>query len=133
LLDLINLAAKVAMPTTLSDQKRNAFLGAVGIRKDGTIVSAKNGAVFSTETFGDYWAIPSCHAEYRACRKLGKGGIMYVARITKKDGSLAMSRPCHICRTVLRAAHVKKVFYSINPNQYGIWYPSIDRDIIFNR
>jgi tRNA(Arg) A34 adenosine deaminase TadA len=129
--DMINLAAKAAMTSDPFDQ-RNYLLGAIGIRKDGTVVSSKNGAVFSTLTFADNWTIPTAHAEVRLCRKLGRGGIVYLARVARKDGSLVMSRPCNMCRTILKSHYVKKVYYSINSKQYGRLDVLKERDEVYN-
>jgi len=122
-------AAKAALTAAPVD-KRNFMLGAVGIRKDGAIVSAKNGAVISS-TYEDYRIISDAHAEIRCLRKLGKGGILYVSRVLKKDGSLAMASPCNGCRLRIRAAKVQRVYYTVNDRQYGIWYVDMDRDLIY--
>jgi tRNA(Arg) A34 adenosine deaminase TadA len=131
MLDMLKLAATVALPTIDSDFKKNFWLGSVGIRRDNVIVSAKNGAVYSTEV-EDYQLMPNAHAEGRLLRKLGKGGIVFVARVAKGTRKLAMARPCDICRSRLRAMNIVRVYYTINENQYGVWYVKKDYDIIFN-
>ncbi len=98
------------------------MIGAVGIRGDGAIVTASNGPViiFNDEKKGSF---PEAHAEIRLSRKLDVGSIVYVARVRKGDGMYGNARPCKDCRTALKARGVKKVFYTIGPNEYGIWYP----------
>lgn len=63
------------------------------------------------------------HAEQWAMikgRRFTDGATMYVARITK-DGFLATARPCPGCRVLIMEAGVKKVHYSIGPNEWGEW------------
>ena len=124
-----NLAARAALANDNENDQRSFVLGAVGIRWDGKLVSSKNGAVHSTSS--NYQTIPLSHAEPRLCRKLGKDGIVYVVRIARKDGSLAMARPCSVCQIILKSASVKKVYYSINSKHYGLWLPEKDQDSIF--
>ena len=126
---MFDLAAKVAMPDDWASELRRYWLGAVGIRSDGVVVSSKNGAVHSTHS-DDYRTLALAHAECRVLRKLGKGGTIYVARIARFNKDLAMARPCGICRSLLKAHATEKVFYTIDPAQYGIWYPAEDRDEI---
>jgi len=113
------LAAKIALPPNQYD-KRAYWLGCIGIRNDGTRVYSRNGAVYSTSTFS-YKLIPDSHAEGRILRKLDTESIIYIARVSRKDHSLAMSKPCGMCRTRIRAKGVKKVYYTINQNCYGVW------------
>lgn len=120
MLKLIEMAAKIALPTEYASDRRGFFIGAVGIREDGALVSAKNGAVEFEGTVENYQLIPNAHAEPRVIRKMGKRGTLYVARVLKGTKSLAMSRPCIICLPFLRAFQVQKCYYSINDYQYGI-------------
>lgn len=129
MLDLLKLAGKVAMPTS-PDDPRNFWIGCVGMRSDGVIVSAKNGAVFSTQS-DNYQLLPDAHAEGRVLRKLGKNGKIFVSRIAKFNGGYAMARPCGMCQIRIRSFNVKKVFYTINDTQFGIWFPDTDTDKIY--
>jgi tRNA(Arg) A34 adenosine deaminase TadA len=130
MLDLLLFAAKIACPDDSNDD-RNFWLGCVGLRKDGAMVFSKNGAVFST-TVEDYRLLPGSHAEGRVLRKMDWGGVLYVARVTRKDRSLAMARPCPMCMIKIKAKGIKKVFYTINQNQFGVYCPSSDKDRIYN-
>lgn len=130
MIDMLRLAGKVAVPAGKAD-RRSFWLGCIGIRKDGVLVSAKNGATEYYDTVPYYMLIPNSHAEGRVLRKIGKGGIMYVARISKKDRSLAMARPCDMCATRIKSARIKRVYYSINEECYGLWLPQEDTDRIF--
>lgn len=130
MLNLLRQAALIALPSSDIDQ-RSFWLGCIGIREDGVMVSAKNGAVEFHNTIENYQLVPSSHAEGRVLRKLGKGGVIFVARVSRKDGSLAMARPCGMCQVRLKSFKVRKVYYTINDKQYGVWYPDSDTDKIF--
>jgi len=125
MLPLLQLAAEVSLPTSDNDP-RNFWLGCVGIREDGVQVSARNGATEFSYEVESYQLVPNSHAEGRVLRKLGKCGVLFVARVSRKDRSFAMSQPCGMCQVRIRAAKVKKVYYTINDNQYGIWLPDSD-------
>ena len=86
-------------------------LGAAGKRADGALVASFNGAQEQPR-----W---QHHAEARLCRKLTPKSIVAVARVLA-DGSWAMSRPCKNCETCLRRIGVKRVYYTIAPNEFGI-------------
>lgn len=120
ILDLFKLAADRA--TSKSDV-RTFSLGAVGIRADGACVSSCN----SPSTARNRKA----HAEYKALKKCDFGATLFVARV-KSDGSYGMSRPCPNCSKVIITKGVKKVYYTINEKQYGVWTPSTDSDKVYN-
>lgn len=90
---------------------RSFFLGAIGVRRDGKIVHAINGSS----------KIPTrqAHCEYRLSTKLDVGSIVYLVRI-RRDGLLGNSKPCHNCQKALRTVGVKRVYYSIQNNEYGV-------------
>lgn len=114
-------AAFYALPTTDNDL-RLFLLGCVGRRNDGKKVRSKNGAARISTPFYQYHCPPLSHAESRLLRKLGKCGIVYVARVSKENNNreLRMARPCVSCRTRLMSARVKKVYYTIDNNSYGM-------------
>ncbi len=126
---MLKLAAKYSLPTMDSDP-RNFWLGAVGLRKDGAIVWSRNGAPYSSSV-DDYRIIQESHAEGRVLRKLGKGGTIFVSRVSKKTRQLAMARPCSYCQAAINAREVKKVIYSINELQYGVWDIVNDLDKVY--
>lgn len=132
MLKMIELAAKVAVPTDHKSDRRGFWIGSVGIREDGTIVSAKNGAVEFEGTVENYQLIPNAHAEPRVIRKMGKRGTLYVARVLRGTKSLAMARPCVICMPFLRAFQVGKCYYSINDYQYGVLDVARDTDRVYS-
>lgn len=120
MLKLIRLAAQVAVPSDRDRDKRAFWLGAIGVRGDGVIVSARNGSVQVSETIGNGWSFPHAHAESRLCRKLDYGATVYVARVSPQTDDLAMSRPCYDCIMALRNKRVAKVYYSVSPTEYGV-------------
>jgi cytidine deaminase len=97
---LINLAASRAVTGPID---RRFYVGAVAIRKDGAIVTARNELV----------EIPTYpgHAEARLMRKAGYGAIVFVARVLR-NGDLALAKPCPRCQSVMRNHGVKKVYYT---------------------
>jgi tRNA(Arg) A34 adenosine deaminase TadA len=123
-------AAKFAIGSNPND-KRSFILGAFGERgKDNKLVKARNGAVSSSVSSEKYRIIGEAHAEIRLLQKLGHGGTIYVARILKRDGLLAMAKPCGGCQVRIKAAKVKKVYYSVNYYQYGVWEVEKDYNYI---
>ena len=125
MLKLLKLAAEYS--ASHSDDKRLFLLGAVGVRNDGRIVHARNDAVRDTcprddkSTFYIYKRFPESHAEVRLTRKLGFNATVYVARVTKGAGELAMARPCSTCQAILRAFRCKKAFYTISNSEWGVF------------
>ena len=62
----------------------------------------------------------SIHAEADAIRRCGhsRGATIYVARIGR-NGEVAMSKPCDHCQELLERHGIKKVVYTIGPNEWG--------------
>ena len=107
---MLMLAAQVAADGDRVN--RSFFLGAVGQRKDGVIVSSRN--VSSTD------CAPNHHAEARVVRKLTPDSIIWVARVSRRDGQWALARPCTGCQIRMKMAGVKKAIYTIAPGEWGI-------------
>lgn len=122
MLERLLKAAKRARSSD-TDDKREALIGAIGERADGTVVSSRNSAVLDTDGKDNSVPVPfqPAHAEWKLAKKLDTGAIVYVARVRKSDGTLAMSRPCPGCERVLRSRGVSKVYYTISPTSYGVW------------
>jgi len=69
----------------------------------------------------------STHAEMHCVlQSRGKtdlnGSKIYVVRLrpANSDGTLGMARPCPICQNVLIQYGIKRAYYSIDDNNYGI-------------
>lgn len=122
--------------------RENDFNPSLGFQLSAVLV--KGGQVISvgynkhsTNSFVEYYADKlrgkrhyclSTHAELDAiCKARTKcdisGSKIYVARIRKADGEVAMARPCPICETALSAYGVKRAYYTIAPNEYGVMKP----------
>lgn len=89
---------------------RTHAIGAVAIRADGALVTARNGFDRSLN--------PSMHAEHRVMRKAGHNAIVYVAR-HRKNGSAGLAKPCVNCMSTLRNKGAERVYYTIADNEFG--------------
>jgi len=107
----INLARKAALKGDTRKVHRRYRIGAVGIRTDGVIVSSNNIPNKKPE--------PNAHAEARLVKKLNWGSMVYVVRIFS-NGKLALAKPCIKCQNTMRLRGIKRCYYSINENEYGI-------------
>lgn len=104
---------QISAKTATSKKDRRSFLlGAVGVRSDGVMVKALNGPTF--------FPVPCAHAEARLAKKLDYYATVYVARVRLGDGEFAISKPCDNCMRALKAKKVKKIYYSISNDEYGI-------------
>jgi tRNA(Arg) A34 adenosine deaminase TadA len=110
-MELLNIAARLALG---GDEKRNYLLSAVVKRSDGALVVSTNALTKEPE--------PAAHAEARALRKADWGATLYVARVLRQGG-WALAKPCGRCQALIRSRGVKKVYYTIGPNEYGVWEP----------
>lgn len=66
----------------------------------------------------------STHAEMDAILKVRsktdlRGAKIYVAR-PRADGQVGMARPCEVCQHVLFSYGIKRAFYTISDNEYGV-------------
>lgn len=125
--DTLKQAAKIALPNDIALDKRGFWLGCIGIRNDGTIVSAKNGASQFSDSVKKYQLIPNSHAEGRLLRKIGKYGTIFVSRVSKKDMTMAMAKPCEMCQVRIKSMNAHKVYYTISDFQYGIWEVNLNK------
>ena len=124
-MDVSRFFSAAAAVAIKKDDKRGHRIGAVAIRKDGAIVSASNGGI--QETAAEYLTVcadgkkryPQAHAEVRLSRKLDAGSIVFICRVAG-HGSYALAKPCRNCERVLRNKGVKKVYYTISNNEYGV-------------
>jgi tRNA(Arg) A34 adenosine deaminase TadA len=110
------LAKQVAMKGDSCDASRQHRLGAVGIRSDGIIVSASNIPCRQQNA--------SSHAEARLVRKLNHSSEVFVVRVLR-NGELGNAHPCINCQTTMRLRGVRRAYYSISNDDYGI--------IVFNQ
>lgn len=113
----LKLAAEVAA-NDRKTRRKNYLFACVIKRKDGAVVVSQNATTRIPE--------PALHAEARALRKADRGCVMYVARVTR-DGAWAMAKPCASCQALIRSRGVKRVFYTIAPNEWGVWEVSKEK------
>lgn len=107
---MLRVAAEVARNCR---SKKTFRVGAVAVRnRDGVVVTSANGRT--------NFPCGSAHAEARVLRKAGFESTIYVARIARKDGKLALSRPCSKCMPLLKSFRIKKCYYSIDEYSYGV-------------
>jgi tRNA(Arg) A34 adenosine deaminase TadA len=106
----LEMAAQVASKD--KEGRRRYWIGAVGIRGDGTMVSATNGSADRPNR--------TIHAEYRLANKLDYDAVVYVARVRICDGEFSLAKPCASCRKALKSKRVKKVYYTKSPEEYGV-------------
>lgn len=107
-----DLARKIG----IKGDDRRYYLGAVGIRRDGVTVVSNNIPNMHPE--------PQAHAEARLTKKLDRGSVVYVVRVSKK-GDFTSSKPCKHCQRMMKARKVKRCYYSISGNkgkltEYGV-------------
>ena len=101
-------AAKIA----LKKLDRTYLMAALAVRKDGALISCRNGFPLEPNQLH--------HAEARLCRKLDTADTVFVARILRTGNIWAMARPCDVCQILLKSKRVKRVVYTIGPNEWGV-------------
>ena len=109
---MLLLAANVAADGCSRNDNRSFHLGAVGMRNDGVIVTARN--IAATDI------TPDAHAEARVVKKLTLDSCVWVARVGKGTRDWALARPCSSCQRRMKSAGVRKVVYTISPNEWGV-------------
>jgi uncharacterized protein with PIN domain len=97
---------------------RNFFFGTVALRRDNILVAASNGCVAIDNGSKQHY-FSNAHSEFRIAKKLDKGAIVFVTRVNS-DGSFRNAKPCPNCEMVLRKKMVKRVYYTISDNEYGV-------------
>ena len=120
---LVELAKRIAESSEAPDYKHGAVL-----IKGGTVLNVsvnKN----RHARFGKRFRRRDCghtthHAELGCIlgvdRAVTRGSTVYVARVGKL-GNMKISKPCEMCEEVLRHVGVKKVVYTINDKEVGIY------------
>ena len=98
----------------LRDSKQQYLLAAIGFHKNKLYVA-------TNKCNRSYERMSKAHAEQRLLRK-APCRVIYVARATRSD-TWAISKPCPECQKFINNKRsVEKVYYTIGPNEYGIWY-----------
>ena len=107
------LAKTTAVKGDASDARRHYRLGAVGVRTDGTIVTASNVPCRQPH------ARARSHAEARVVRKLNYGSEIFVVRILRNN-TISNAHPCAKCQKAMRLRGIRRVYYSISNDEYGV-------------
>lgn len=88
-------------------------LGAVAVRKDGTVVSSHNLPATNH--------MPCAHAEARVLRKAGRDATLLVVRLSTMYG-VRMAKPCPYCEALLRSKHVKECWYTTDTGELELLF-----------
>ncbi len=112
----LDLATRIAKSNT---QAKSFLFGIVAERADGAVVISTN--------VRTQHPMPAAHAERRVLSKSGFGATLWIARIDR-FGNWAIAKPCKNCQTYIKNKGVKKVFYTIGPNEYGVW--KVDQELL---
>lgn len=111
--------------------KREALKSRCSYRLGAVVVNRKIRGVgrnrFKTHPIMHKYHVPNrllgVHAEIDACLRLPQeqlvGADLYVCRI-RKDRKFATAKPCHVCVEILRRFQVKRVFYTISDDEFGV-------------
>lgn len=71
------------------------------------------------------------HAEMHACQGMSfselRGSVLYVVRLSPA-GNVRLAKPCQECLHFLAGVGIKKIYYSIGEDSYGLlrWRPMKD-------
>jgi tRNA(Arg) A34 adenosine deaminase TadA len=112
------LAKKLATCSTYGNFRHGAILVGGGNAIIGMGINNEKycsiGAKYRPHCKGHstYHAEISCIMNIPRCST--RGSVMYVARVSKKDGQDRLSKPCPMCHEVLKAQGVKKVYYTVD-------------------
>tara|TARA_S200002703_G_scaffold151548_1_gene151102 strand:+ start:44 stop:445 length:402 start_codon:yes stop_codon:yes gene_type:complete len=118
---LIELAARVAE----SSENKEYRHGAILVKGNNVLNAASNknaharfGKRFRRRDKGD----STYHAELGCVlgldRSVTRGADLYVVRVGRA-GALRLSKPCHMCEAALRHVGIRRVYYSIDENEFG--------------
>ena len=107
----VKLLLKLAHNIAVKNKTHKHYnFGAIGIRTDGTLVCSTNLPVANYT--------PAAHAEARLLRKLNTNSEVFVVRVNHTARVLA--RPCSVCYAALKARGIKRCYYSIDDDSYGV-------------
>ena len=117
-----SLAKKAALRSTYGNIKHGALLFSAG-RVLQTSYNKINYSSFGMRFRGPYTGVATAHAEIGAVfgisRNLTGGADVFVARVGK-NGSFKLSKPCDMCTQILKFVGIKRVFYTIQEDEFAI-------------
>jgi tRNA(Arg) A34 adenosine deaminase TadA len=117
----ITRAVALASPGVGGRNGNNFRLGAVLVSGRRVVASDCNSLQFSRVALWKY-KFPFRHAESAAISRIGLDACsnldLYVARV-KRNGELALAKPCDECMRLIEIAGIRNVYYSVGPDQYA--------------
>lgn len=118
----VNRHKKLAVK--LAEQNQNKFkLGAV-LAKGGRVISTGINLNRTHPLAQRYSKKPiGYHAELAAClrgREMTQGCTIYICRVLKKDGKLAMAKPCPCCTQILQLFGVDRIYYTAKDGSWRL-------------
>lgn len=117
----IEVARAVALSSLGTGPNSQFRLGSVLVYKKRIISSGVN-SHHTDRKMLKFYPYPFVHAESAAIFKRGLdncyGCVLYSCRV-KKDGTIALSKPCQFCSDLIKEVGIKRVVYSISENEYG--------------
>jgi len=118
----LKIAAKVAEQSSYGKFRHGAVL-----IKGGSVLNVSANSDNHTsfgQRFREREGRATHHAETSCVLGLKKsitqGGTIYVARVNRK-GDWRLSKPCKMCHEVMKFVGIKKVVYTIAPNEWGTY------------
>lgn len=115
------LAANIAAQGSFYNYKH----GAVLVKGGSVINTAHNECVHSrlADRFKKHDGWGTRHAELNVClgidKKVTFNADLYVVRINK-EGLYRNSRPCEMCMDTMKFLGIRRVYYSISQESYGV-------------
>ena len=107
---LLDITTGVAIARS-ANRKINFRHGCAAERSDGKLIYSYNEMAMERQ-----W---KAHAEARICRKIDVGATVAVVRVGA-NGEWANSKPCKNCAKCMQRMGVKRVYYSIGPDEYAV-------------
>lgn len=83
----------------------------------------------SNRVYKGFRKICNTHSESRLAKNHNCKEI-FVVRTRKLAPFLLMAKPCPLCQTFLKNKKIKTVYYSIDNDSYGIFYPQTNNYIV---
>lgn len=116
-----NIAKKESRKAKNEDYKH----GAVLVRGGSVINSSYNMSIPSK--FADrhkiHDGIATRHAEVNVVlgidRSMTVNAVVYVVRVSR-GGNFRLSKPCAMCLSIMKFVGIKRVYYSISNDEYGV-------------
>lgn len=119
---LINLATKQALKS-----EHQFKIGAVLACKNKVISVAFNNALKTHKIAYRNKNRPqdaTIHAEIGALinvpKSISSKCDLYIARYRTSNNTLGLAKPCDMCLKVIKSMKIKRVYYTISDNEYGV-------------